>query len=328
VDELAGLNIVDSGQSLDRAEKRSTELRLVGKAASLELMHQRIRKGSLFGLSPAASGMPEAFYVLSGECVYQSPEGQELRRLSSGACVTAVDLGSNAYFRSLTELELLYVSTQPVFASLSDQIAELVAISREVEGKDAYTAMHCERLQRYSVQIAERLGLSPNRIENLIHAAILHDVGKSAVPSEILNKPGPLTPEETKVMRGHALLGAQMVGRTYLKAVAQIIAQHHEWHNGKGYPNGTAWPELTLEAAIIACVDAYDAMTSDRPYRRAMAADSAAHELRAGRGSQFHPDVVDALLTILAEEGVLATLPPRPRSEGAIASISRIAVLA
>jgi len=301
----SGLTIIASEEALDRVEKRTTELRLVGKAANLELMHQRIREGTLFGLSPAGAGVPEGFYVISGECVHQSADGTVIRTLGPGACVTALDLNDSAYFKSLSALELLYISTQPIFSSLSEDIGELLDMARRVEEKDTSTAMHCERLQKYSALIGERLGLPPHRLEDLIHAAILHDIGKSTVPDHILSKPGPLDAEETATMRGHAAAGAELVARTYLKGTAKIIAQHHEWYNGQGYPAGIAWPELCIEAAIIACVDAYDAMTSDRPYRRAMEPAAAVQELQRGRGTQFHPVVVDALLEILVAEGVL-----------------------
>lgn len=293
---------MEPGESLDRAEKRSTELLLLAKSGGVEVMHQSIRAGSLFGLSPAGPGVAEFIYILSGQCAVQNGTGVPVRTLGPATCVTSIELAANVYFKALSELSLLYVSTQPVFSYLSDQIAELVSIAQSVEEKDHYTAQHCERLQRYSTLVGERLGLPPHRMEHLIHAALLHDVGKAGVPAHTLGKPGPLTDEEVIQVRRHCEIGAEMVARTYLKDVARIIAQHHERYDGLGYPAGIAWPELALEAAIISCADAYDAMTTDRPYRKALPPEEAVRRLRADRGKQFHPNVVDVFIDVLRED--------------------------
>jgi putative nucleotidyltransferase with HDIG domain len=303
--DVPGLAILEPGQALDRAEKKSTELLLLAKSGGIEMMQQTIRADALFGLSPAGDGAAEFIYILSGECVLQNGDGKPQRVLGPFTCVTSMGLTSNVYFKSLSELSLLYVSTQPVFSYLSDQIAELVSIAQGVEEKDHYTAQHCERLQRYSTLVGERLGLPPHRMEHLIHAALLHDVGKAGIPTQTLGKPGPLTEDEMRQVRRHCEIGAEMVARTYLKDVALIIAQHHERYDGQGYPAGIAWPEFTLEAAIIGCVDAYDAMTTDRPYRRALDPEEAVRRLKADKGKQFHPHVVDILVAVLREEGLI-----------------------
>lgn len=314
--ENNGLTISPPDRWIDRVEKRTTELRLVAKAGGLEVMRQTIRSGALFGLSPAAQGAVEHFTILSGECMLQGPDGEESTHLGPGHTVTAKDLDANVYFKALTDIELIYVSTQPVFSFLSDQIGELIRLAQTVEETDHQTAEHLQRMQKHSTMIGERLGLPPHRMEHLIHAAILHDVGKAAVPAEILAKPGPLTPGETEIMRKHPVTGAEMVARTYLKDTATIILQHHERYAGGGYPCGNAWPDFTLEAAIIACVDTYDAMTSNRPYRPAMSPVDAAKELVRCRGTQLHPQVVDALLDVLRQENVLPAVRPAKVSRG------------
>lgn len=296
--------MLEPGEALDRVRKKTTELSLIAKAAGMEVMEQTIRADSLFGLSPAREGVAEFLYILSGDCVLQGADGSEVRRLGPGTSVTSAELKSNAYFKSLSELRLLYVSTQPVFSYLSEQIGELVEMARQVEEKDNYTAMHCERLQKYATLTGERLGLPPHRMEHLIYAALLHDVGKTGVPVTILGKPGPLTEAEMAEMRKHPVVGAQLVAETYLKDVARIVAQHHERFDGSGYPLGLVGSQITLEACIVACVDAYDAMTSNRPYRGALPVSEAVAELRRNRGRQFHPRVVDALVKILVDEGL------------------------
>jgi putative nucleotidyltransferase with HDIG domain len=283
-------------------QKKTTELSLLAKASGVEVMLQTISSGALFGLSPAQDGAAEFVYILSGECFLQDNSGSESAHLGPGDCVAASGLIENAYFKSVTDLQILYVSSQPVFSYVSDQIAELVEMARSVEKKDYHTAQHCERLQKYATMIGERLGLAPHRMEHLIYAALLHDVGKAGVPSAILGKSGPLRDDEVAEVRKHPALGAEMVARTYLKDVARIIEQHHERYDGSGYPAGLDGSQITMEAAIISCVDAYDAMTSDRPYRKTLSQAEAALELRRHRGRQFHPLVVDILLDILREE--------------------------
>jgi len=275
-----------------------------------------IRGGALFGLSPAQDGTAEFLYILSGECFLQDKDGSEKSRLGPGYCVAASGLAENAYFKASTDLHLLYISSQPVFSYVSDQIAELVELARAVEEKDNHTAMHCERLQKYATLIGERLRLPPHRMEHLIYAALLHDVGKAAIPSSILGKSGPLRSEEMAEMKKHPVLGAQMVAQTYLKDVARIVQQHHERHDGLGYPFGLDGSQIEIEAAIIACVDAYDAMTSDRPYRKALSQAEAALELRRHRGRQFHPLIADTLLEILYEEGKIAAGRSEPPHSG------------
>ncbi|MDP2871091.1 MAG: HD-GYP domain-containing protein [Bacillota bacterium] len=311
---ITGLSILGPGEALDRAEKKSTELLLLAKSGGVELMHQTIRAGSLFGLSPAGDGVAEFIYILSGECLLQNGNGAPQQTLGPSTCVASMGLAENVYFKAVSEITLIYVSTQPVFSYLSDQIAELVNIAQGVEEKDHYTAQHCERLQRYSTLVGERLGLPPHRMEHLIHAALLHDVGKAGIPAHTLGKPGPLTEEELRQVRKHSEIGAEMVARTYLKDVARIIAQHHERYDGLGYPARIAWPEFTLEAAIIGCVDAYDAMTTDRPYRRAMPPEEAVARLKAEKGKQFHPHVVDVLVAVLRQEGLIRV--PARRAAG------------
>ena len=303
--ETDGLTIFPPDRWIDRVEKRTTELRLVAKAGGLEVMRQTIREGALFGLSPADSGEVEHLTILSGECALQGPDGEERSRLGAGHHITAHNLKSNVYFKALTELQLLYVSTQPVFSYVSEQIGELIRLAKSVEEQDHQTAEHLQRMQKYCTLVGERLGLPPHRMEHLIHAAILHDVGKASVPADILGKPGPLEPDELAVMRRHPVTGAGMVARTYLKDTAKIILQHHERYAGGGYPTGVAFPGFTLEAAIIACVDSYDAMTSDRPYRAAMSPIDAARELIRCRGTQFHPEVVDIFLDVLRQDNTL-----------------------
>ncbi|MDX1721310.1 MAG: HD domain-containing phosphohydrolase, partial [Salegentibacter mishustinae] len=138
-----------------------------------------------------------------------------------------------------------------------------------------------------------------------IRGAYFNDNGKLTVPLEILNKEGKLTPEECELMKAHTTNGAEMMRNheiAWLREAAFIVEQHHERYDGKGYPFGLKEEEVSLEAYIIAVVDSFDAMTTNRPYREALTVDQAIEEIIKGRGSQFHPQVVDAFLQLLHDQ--------------------------
>ena len=178
------------------------------------------------------------------------------------------------------------------------------ALARSIEMKDNVTGGHCERMEDYAVKVGELLGFTAQQIENLRRAAILHDIGKIGVPGNILGKPGKLTDEEFKIMQEHPTYGANILREVdFLIDVATIVEQHHERVDGKGYPQGIAGEDIRVEARIISVVDAYDAMVSDRPYRKALTQTEAFKELFRHSGSQFDPEVVKTFLRVLEEEG-------------------------
>lgn len=187
-------------------------------------------------------------------------------------------------------------------ARLLAEIVRRLEANRDIESLvDTVTGPHLARMSRHCAAIARRLGLDETRVGLLANAAPLHDIGKLAIPGAILAKRGPLSPEERTVMRSHARLGYELLigGSSPILAVgAQIALRHHERFDGSGYPDGLAADEITLEARIVAVADVYDALVSDRPYKRAWAAADALAYLRAERGRQLDPDCVDAMLDI------------------------------
>ncbi len=177
-----------------------------------------------------------------------------------------------------------------------------LALAEQMDRRDPATALHSSRVASYCGEIARRMGLSPAHAERLRVAGVLHDVGKAALPDSILKKPGPLDEGEWAQMRCHPELGARMVTEPGLADVRAWMLAHHERPDGRGYPFGLAEPEIPLEARVLAVADAYEAMTSDRVYRPALAPECAQEELRRGAGSQFDPQVVDAFLRELDRE--------------------------
>jgi HD-GYP domain-containing protein (c-di-GMP phosphodiesterase class II) len=177
------------------------------------------------------------------------------------------------------------------------------ALAALVNARDNYTGQHCQEVAGLTFRVAQTLGLDAAEARMVGLAARLHDVGKVAIPDAVLQKPGRLTEEEWVLMRTHPLVGADVVGRVpALRAVVPLIRGHHERWDGQGYPDGMAGEAIPLGARIIAVVDAYGAMTTDRPYRPARDAGWALAELRRCAGNQFDPAVIDALERVLDDD--------------------------
>jgi HD-GYP domain-containing protein (c-di-GMP phosphodiesterase class II) len=173
----------------------------------------------------------------------------------------------------------------------------LATLTSTVEAKDDYTACHCEDVAELAERVALRMSLSSAAAREVRYAAMLHDVGKIAVPSEILLKPGALTDEEWVVMRRHAAIGGELVARidAFAHLAPAVRASHERWDGG-GYPDGLAGGRIPLAARIIAACDTYDAIVTDRPYRPARTPAQACEELRRVAGSQLDPEVVQVLM--------------------------------
>ncbi len=177
-------------------------------------------------------------------------------------------------------------------------------LASAVEVRDDHTAQHIERVREFARTLALALGIEAERAELLAEASVLHDVGKIALRDGILLKPGPLTPEERREVERHPEEGWRMLsgsGLPLLDCAASIARSHHERWDGRGYPHGLAGERIPLEARIVAVVDVFDALTSDRPYRPALPLDDAVDIVREGAGSHFDPDVVRAFLACLDE---------------------------
>jgi len=164
------------------------------------------------------------------------------------------------------------------------------ALNEALHAKDAYTGGHTGRVELYAVELAKAYGLPTSDCELIKTAALLHDIGKIGVPDDILNKPGKLTEDEYLKIQDHSTIGAKILGNVdSLKKVSKIIVQHHERFDGSGYPSQLKGDEITIEASILMISDSYDAMTTDRPYRKALSKSQAISELEKFSGTQFHP---------------------------------------
>jgi len=201
----------------------------------------------------------------------------------------AASLGSSVHRASLVaDLERTFTTT-------------LTALMSTVEAKDGYTATHEQDVAELAASVALRLGLARSHARDVRYAALLHDVGKVAIPQEILTKPSSLTEEEWITMRSHAAIGGELVGRieAFAHLAAAVRASHERWDGG-GYPDGLVGEQIPLAARIISACDTYQAIVTDRPYRRAQPRTEAVAELRRVSGAQLDEQVVEALIQELA----------------------------
>jgi putative nucleotidyltransferase with HDIG domain len=222
-----------------------------------------------------------------------------------GALWTALALlvrrASHTLRRQNDELRIRAESLLDSNRRLEESALEAVeSLNATVDAKDPYTAGHSQRVQRIALALGEQLALGPERLDALRFAGLFHDIGKLGVPDAILTKPGPLTVAEFELIKRHPDDGAKIVARLRrLQASVPIIRHHHERWDGGGYPDGLAGDAIPVEAAIVGLADAWDAMTTERPYSPPQQVDKAADEIVRCRGTQFAPAVVDAFLAVL-----------------------------
>jgi diguanylate cyclase (GGDEF)-like protein len=225
----------------------------------------------------------------------QSADG--LLRTADQALYAAKRLGRNRSVISSAEVPGILARAPRGGASDAHvELASLLNLAEALDVRETGSTSHCQRVGRFAEITARELGLSPEAVERVRLAGILHDVGRVALPDDVLAKDGPLTDEEWGWVRAHPAVGARMVETTEYEDIRSWILFHHERPDGHGYPEGRREDDVPLESSILAVADAYEAMTSRRPYRPALAAEDAADELRRESGRQFRSDVVNALL--------------------------------
>lgn len=192
------------------------------------------------------------------------------------------------------------------------QLEMLVRLARAAEYRDDDTGEHTWRVAHVSGVIAREMGMAPSKVELLLRAARLHDVGKITIPDGILLKAGRLTPEEFAVVKGHAKAGAALLAgsRSPMMRLAELIAlTHHEWWDGNGYPSGLKGDNIPIESRILSVSDAFDALTHDHAHRKAVSGAEAAEEIRRASGTQFDPEVVQAFDRVYVAGALTGLLP-------------------
>jgi len=219
--------------------------------------------------------------------------------------IAALEAGSDEFITKPFDFEELLtrvrslLRTRRLTAQLVSAEAVLVALARTVEARDLYTERHLLRVAERAVSVAEVLGVAPDALETVRLGGLIHDLGKIAVPDRVLLKRGPLNRREFDLIKLHPGVGAEIVRPlASFSAPEPVVLHHHERFDGTGYPHGLSGESIPLAARIVAVADAFDAMTTDRPYRASLPAEEALHRLREGRATQWDPDTIDAFLSI------------------------------
>jgi diguanylate cyclase (GGDEF)-like protein/putative nucleotidyltransferase with HDIG domain len=231
----------------------------------------------------------------------QGHERDELIRLADSALYWAKEHGKNQV--RLSRPDVVELAELKRLASGPDRAARYRAaasLAKAVDARDTYTGSHSERVAELAARIAQRLGLDAERVELTRLAGSLHDLGKLAIPEEILRKPGELTDSERLVLERHPQIGFRMLDSLGVDPIAELVLHHHERWDGAGYPDGLRGDAILLGARIIFVADAYDAMTSDRVYRPKRSPEAALAELERCSGTQFDPTIVAAFAEDLA----------------------------
>lgn len=207
----------------------------------------------------------------------------------------------------LADVAAVTIQNVELYSSLQKFYMDMVeTIARMIDAKDSYTHEHAGRARRFARLISQKLNLPKEMTQYVECAALMHDIGKIGIAESILKKPGKLTSEEIDIIRKHPVIGNRIISPvTFLNPVAPMILYHQEWWNGQGYPEGLKEEEIPLGARIVAVIDAFDAMCSDRPYRKAMPPEYALNELKRGAGIQFDPKIVKVFIEVLEEEGIV-----------------------
>jgi len=285
---------------IETVHVRGVQISLLASGDGTEIIYHKLNPGVRWALGPSEGWTAlEYLLVLSGELRY--PTGNGFKVLKSGDSFYKSPVKDYFIFQSNQTTEFLYISSQPIFHHYSKATHDIMDLAVSIAEKDGYTVDHCSRINRLSMLMGEELGFNAKQLLVLNKASFLHDVGKVQVPLAILQKPSKLTSEEWEIMKKHTIYGREILEKTKLPVLVDagpIVEQHHERYDGKGYPYGLKKQEISLEASIIAVVDSYDAMTTDRVYQKGRSKEDALEEILRCRGTMYNPDIVDLFLSL------------------------------
>lgn len=276
------------------------------KAVELKHVHTHKALGSLYislgvATAPYSGKSPEALFIAADSALYIAKySGRNV--VKSALELSNSELFNEDFPRYLESKKIM--SLQKAFSKNSALGIQMIeAFIAAVDAKDHYTFDHSDSVSTYATKLARKMNLSDREIEKIRLGALLHDIGKIGIPDNILNKQGKLTKEEYEIVKQHPVIGTKIIQPIKsLETYFSIIMYHHEWFNGNGYPSGLKGSEIPLEARIVSICDVYDAMTSDRPYRRAIPAGIALQTIEDMVDKQFDPEVWSYFNEMMVEE--------------------------
>lgn len=294
-------------------------------AATADILRQCFRKGDVIariGGDEFAVLLPHSELTVTEACV-RIRKAVELYNETHSQLPLSLSIGFAVRNKNMQSLHKVFkraddnMYREKLHRSQSVRSAMIQTLMKALEARDFITEGHAERLESLMVSFGETLGLLEDMINDLRLLARFHDIGKVGTPDSILLKPGPLTPDELAEMRRHCEIGYRIAQASPdLMPIADWILKHHEWWNGEGYPAGLKGEEIPLACRILAIVDAFDAMTNNRPYRKAMSVEDALEELKRCAGTQFDPQLVPVFVQVVKSHICLAKCLPFESSKG------------
>lgn len=267
--------------------------------AGIEIARQRMAPDAAIWISPADNpATVEYFYLLSGSISLMT---QPETRLAPGDSFCVRALGKDVPVRAHCDSELLYFSTGLSYESSDRFHREIDALNEQIDRKDRHTRLHSRRVMLLSTKLYQQLKPADLRMDDIVAAALFHDVGKCRVPDDVLKKPTRYTPDEYLLMKRHPVDSDEILRPRYTAAVADIARWHHERMDGSGYPDRLSGEDIPLGARILAVADSFEAMTANRPYAARKTFFEALYDLRV-HAQQYDQRIVDALERILHAE--------------------------
>lgn len=300
---MDGLFIGKDHKYIDKVKGNST-LSLLARGNDVEIILLEVLPDRPCSVAPGENpDLLEFYFVLEGSILIEL-DGSSVK-LDKDDYFYVNNIKEILPIKTIGEAKLLYISSQPVFQHLYSYNEDLNKLLIKSEAKDMYTHKHSNRVQDYAMKISNKMQLSSEINYTLALASLFHDIGKCFVPDEILNKPGMLTKDEFKYIERHSTDSRILLDGKFVEKVGAIVEQHHERLDGTGYPKGLKEDEIFLESKIIAVADSYDAMTSDRSYKKAMSPETTIEELKSLAGKFYDEKVINALEKVLKDEGVI-----------------------
>jgi putative nucleotidyltransferase with HDIG domain len=309
--EGAMLFLVDEKTGeIDVALKRNISKKIDGKVNlqnKKKVIEWALKKGRTIALPDIEEDADEAekvTFVLVPLIAHDKPVGLiDIITDTPEGDITSRDL---SLLTILAKQSALAIENVKLYESIKkDQISIIKALAATVDAKDHYTLGHSQKVSSYSVIVAEEMGLPERDVETIKYAALLHDIGKIALPDDIIKKPSKLSDHEFEIVQKHPIIGAKIIKEIEaLAAMVPIVLHHHERYDGKGYPDGLKGDDIPVGARIVHVTDAYDTMVSARAYRDMLPPELAISELRKNAGAQFDPKIVDIFITSLRKRAV------------------------
>ncbi len=297
---MDGFIVFKDGKAIKEDINKAGRFRLMVQNDDFEIFESHIHAGRSIICQPyECQDSMNVVFVLSGKLYHTNTNSY----IFGGEYYTFKNLNETHHLSVEEDTVLLMIRKKGFFIEQVSKTSKVTEIMELIQEKDNYTEEHCNSTGNLATKIATYLNLSDKIIQNVLYVAKIHDIGKIHIPIEILNKPGKLTPEEFDFIKTHPQKGYDIAMEILAdEEIANIILHHHEKIDGSGYPFGLKAQDISIEAKIICVADSFDAMTSDRPYRKAMSVDEAIQEIKAYSGKWYEKEIVEALIEVIGRK--------------------------